>query len=986
MLLIFRESAATTAPQSEKAPAMPLTPRLERTLAAATLTVAGLLSTLATAQVGDGTWVRIDEPASHPALERQALRERLADYGSFQWGRLDAARIDELRRSGLTVNERRDPFELVLGGQRFDPLDLPDAAGTRDADPEGDFHLVQFDGPIRPQWLRSLRARGIEIIQPLHPFSYIVWADPDRMAAARSLPHLRWQGPFRNEWKLTPSQRFAAAGRRPTMALASAHFDAERLRRELAEFGPIDAMTPLGRHYTVLQLEADGRDYPAIAGIPGILTVQHIPPGAGPRGEMSNQSVVGGIDGGGDVVPGYADWLIDAGHDGSGIKVGVVDGRVLATHQDLADRMAPCTGTNGSCGPAASNDHGTHVAAAIAGTGATGITDDNGFLRGQGVARGAEIVSQVYQPFIDDNGSGGMVADGMLKIYRDSADSGALLTNNSWGPTDVPQGYDIPTQQIDFISRDADPDTPGNQPVLAVWSIMNGNGDSGGGTCAPSSLGSPDEAKNLFAVGSTWLQNGFGNQRAGLFSISGNSAHGPACDGRRVPHIVAPGCNTDSASSAGNAAHTLKCGTSMASPVVSGAVALWAERHIAETGHPPSPALVKAVFTAAARNLEGGSNADGGPLGHRPDRFQGYGRLDLEAVMDPGAAVYLHDQALVFDASGQEWTAVFEPADPSEPVRVMLAWTDAPGHGMGGSTPAWVNDLDLSVVSDGATYRGNVIGSDGWSTTGGSADGMNNLEGVFLSPAQAGQGFAITVSAANLGGDALDPYDPGDPSQDFALACYNCVESEATFTLTASPNIIEVCIPETGSNAYQSLLEVGAVGPYDGSVSLVTSGLPAGSSAVFSPSSVVVPGSSTWSVDVGAATQPGLHTAVLSADDGVEQRSDSVFLDMEARLEAVPTLLSPADGEEGRTQPEFVWEALPGVSQYRVQVARDETFVDIVADGVVNGTSYTPSVQLETGTSYYWRVQGFNNCGAGEWSGARLVTTLIFDDRFEMLP
>ena len=97
---------------------------------------------------------------------------------------------------------------------------------------------------------------------------------------------------------------------------------------------------------------------------------------------------------------------------------------------------------------------------------------------------------------------------------------------------------------IDFIARDADPEMAGDQPVLPVWSIMNGYGDSFG-ACAPSSLGSPDEAKNLFAVGATRLYSDR-TLTSKLFDISDNSAHGPACDGRQVPHIVAPGCSTDS--------------------------------------------------------------------------------------------------------------------------------------------------------------------------------------------------------------------------------------------------------------------------------------------------------------------------------------------------------------------------------------------------------------------------------------------------------
>jgi serine protease AprX len=105
----------------------------------------------------------------------------------------------------------------------------------------------------------------------------------------------------------------------------------------------------------------------------------------------------------------------------------------------------------------------------------------------------------------------------------------------------------------------------------------------------------------------------------------------------------------------------------------------------------------------------------------------------------------------------------------------MLAWTDAKGHGLGGSTPAWVNDLDLRVSADGEDYLGNVVGADGWSATGGAADERNNLEGVFLRADQHGGTVTITVDASNIAADALDPFEPGDPAQDFALVCYNCL-------------------------------------------------------------------------------------------------------------------------------------------------------------------------------------------------------------------
>jgi serine protease AprX len=591
--------------------------------------------------------------------------------------------------------------------------------------------------------------------------------------AINQRPELRWIGPMLPAWKVQPHFRQLGPALVDTMLLISAHADAAQVQAGLSGLGRVISTTPQGAHFSVVHMAVPGDRYLDLAELPFVYTVQVIPPDSGPRGEMSNQSVAGGIDDTGTILSGYADWLSNIGFDGSGIVVSVIDGSVLASHVDLVGRMLPCLGEHASCNEGQISNHGTHVAGAVAGTGASGITL-HGFLRGQGMAPGAGLVSQIWTPFLDSGGPGGLAPDGMLKIYEDAARSGALLANNSWGSSDTVQGYDIPTRQVDLISRDADPDRPGQHPILAVWSIMNGHGD-GDGDCAPSSLGAPDEAKNLLAVASSWLTDGSGAQGTDIYSLSANSAHGPACDGRRVTQLVAPGCSTDSTIADSDTAHAYNyCGTSHASPIVTGAIAVWAEKFIARTGSPPSPALAKAVFAGAARDLVGSLNADGDPMGHRPDRFQGYGRLDLQAVMTAAATLHIHDQDTVLTASGQERRFNLSAADPLLPMNIMLAWTDAPGHGLGGSTPAWVNNLDLLVQSNGLTYVGNDIGADGWSAANGQPDQRNNLEAVYLNPDQHQGAITIIVSAAEIAGDALDPWQPASARQDFALACFNC--------------------------------------------------------------------------------------------------------------------------------------------------------------------------------------------------------------------
>jgi hypothetical protein len=924
----------------------------------------------------DEVWVRVHVAEQDPMVTQLRSSSQLADYGNMLFGRLDETTAGELERRGHRVQVSDNPFLVTLGEETFDPAERGARTALPVANPDGDFHFIQFEGPIRPEWLDGLRRNGVEIVQALHPFSYFVWASNNTLQAVDEHPAIRWSQPMETGWKVQPHLRSFSSEARPTMLMTSAHGDLRGRIARLREFGQVSVVREYGDHFVLVQIDdLPGNRYVDVANVPGVYTVQYIRPEAGPRGEMSNQSIVGNIDGGtGNVLPGYATWLNDTGYDGSGVTVGVVDGRVLTTHLDLADRMVSCDGTNGSCGGTGSDDHGTHVAGAIAGTGNTG-TLLNGFLRGQGMAPGANLVTQRYQPFLGA-GPGGMVTDGMLDIYQDSARSGALLTNNSWGPTGSPQGYDIPTRQIDFISRDADPDTPGDQPILAVWSIMNGGGDSGG-ACAPSSLGSPDEAKNLFAVGSTALQDNSGNQVGNIFRISTNSAHGNACDGRRRPDIVAPGCNTDSTINSSNSAHGVSgwCGTSMASPVVSGAVAVWSEKHIEQNGQNPSPALTKAVFTAAARDLVGNPNADGGTMGHRPDRFQGYGRIDLEAVMNHGGEVYMTDQETVFTSTGDSWSLDLNAVDPAQPIRIMLAWTDAPGAGLGGSTPAWVNNIDLAVEANGNTYLGNVIGPDGWSATGGSADDRNNLEGVFLNPAQHGGAVNITVDATDIAGDALNPWSPGAPSQDFALVCYNCIVGNPTFEILIGGNPLEACIPDSGSTDYALSVNLSPFGPYSGTVDLASTGLPAGVTEDFASSSVSVPGSTTWTLTVDSSASEGSGNVEVTGNDGSIVQSAMLDLDLERELSAGPSLTGPIDGASDLgLQPTLSWAPIAGITDYQLIVFPTDVPFALI-DTTVNGTSFEIPFELEIGTSYSWRVAGRNNCGEGTYSETRTFTT-----------
>jgi hypothetical protein len=324
-------------------------------------------------------------------------------------------------------------------------------------------------------------------------------------------------------------------------------------------------------------------------------------------------------------------------------------------------------------------------------------------------------------------------------------------------------------------------------------------------------------------------------------------------------------------------------GTSFASPHVSGAAALITQWFQADPqlGYRPSPALVKAILISGADDLQGGKDADGKLLGHRPDSKQGWGRVNLERAIRPALHTLYLDQApeRTFTDSGQSHELTVVADDPAQPMRVSLVWTDAPGSGMGGATPAWVNDLDLEV--EGAqTYLGNVF-ANGWSATGGARDTKNNVENVFVQGPGSGS-WTIRIEARDIKGDGVYAGAPGtdaeDFDQDFALVCHNCRLPGPDFGVEATQDGLHSSIPTTGRTVLETTVEVPVQDGYGGEIELSVSGLPSGVEAEFDPPSVAAPGASQLSLSIDSSAAPGLHTLAIQGDDGSASHGDLLGL------------------------------------------------------------------------------------------------------------
>ncbi|MEP7233997.1 MAG: T9SS type A sorting domain-containing protein, partial [Ignavibacteriota bacterium] len=93
-------------------------------------------------------------------------------------------------------------------------------------------------------------------------------------------------------------------------------------------------------------------------------------------------------------------------------------------------------------------------------------------------------------------------------------------------------------------------------------------------------------------------------------------------------------------------------------------------------------------------------------------------------------------------------------------------------------------------------------------------------------------------------------------------------------------------------------------------------------------------------------------------------------------LETKPVLLLPISGSlfsyrDGIT---LIWDSLPLMTLYRLQVAADSLFAKSVVDTTVTSSTFSPP-SLKGLSNYFWRVVGINSEGESRWSDVWNFTT-----------
>jgi subtilisin-like proprotein convertase family protein len=172
-----------------------------------------------------------------------------------------------------------------------------------------------------------------------------------------------------------------------------------------------------------------------------------------------------------------------------------------------------------------------------------------------------------------------------------------------------------------------------------------------------------------------------------------------------------------------------------------------------------------------------------------------------------------------------------------------------------------------------------------------------------------------------------------------------------------------------------------AIGGFSANTTFSVAGFPAGSTATFSSNTMSQSGTGTLSITNTEASNPGLYLITVTATSGGMTKFVPFYLELFSSTFADVALLTPANNATAQSiSPTLSWTASSNATLYNVELATDESFVNIVSSASVDTNSYTPA-ELSEGTDYFWRVLPRNQSCEGIYSASgKFQTGLVVCD------
>jgi hypothetical protein len=506
----------------------------------------------------------------------------IADYGGFELIQADDTALTNLDAS-LVENE--DEFDAIkLNAARLDTRTAEIQALRR---PVGAFagkrlRLVQFAGPVKPEWRAALEKNGARIVSYIPENGYLIYGDAAALGQmqtwAGTNEFVQWEGAYADDYKIHPDARPTNAHGRPQTPLTDT-FAIQMVDDPAANLA---TLTQIGRW----QLAAVENEYSLlgyqnvivrlppehlaeIAAQPEVVSIQ---PYFEPQklDERQDQIIAGNLTDNLPDGPGYLAWLAGKGFTqaqftNSGFVVDLSDsgidngtttpghfGLYIAGDTSQASRVAynilQGHANHGSTLQGC-DGHGTLNSHIVAGydnsTDGFPHTDAAGYFYGLGVCPFVKVGSSVV--FDPNNFTNPNFTNLLTAAYTNEA----RICNNSWG-ANAAGSYDANAQTYDALVRDTGA-MGQNRQMIVVFAA----GNAGPGA---KSIDSPGSAKNVITVGAAENVRSLSTANGGTDSagdsgcpsdmdtnsnsaddIASFSSRGPCRDGRKKPDLVAPG-------------------------------------------------------------------------------------------------------------------------------------------------------------------------------------------------------------------------------------------------------------------------------------------------------------------------------------------------------------------------------------------------------------------------------------------------------------
>jgi subtilisin family serine protease len=529
---------------------------------------------------------------------------------------------------------------IRLQAVTFDPIVTGEPATVREpelAAADNPYFIVQFKGMPSRAALSQAEQLGAQVLGYLPDNAYVARIDSAVLDRVRSLPALRWVGPYRPAYKRAPAlaeqARLAADAPIDLSVLGFAGEPAADIAARLVALGAtvVEASdTPFG---AMLRANLPADQVVRLSAEPAVSWIEpYIQP------QLDNAE-------GRKIIGAESVWQSNTLFGGNQI-VAVSDSGLSvqgALNADFGDRLvrayspAEMVPSDPDCQTKDDytdlNGHGTHVAGSVLGN---GVNSGGNPAQRQFAGSNAGVAPEARMVFMAMNidGSNGIQcipANGNYIAF--GYQNGARISSNSWG-SNAAGAYTLNSSSVDdYIWRNPD--------YVVLFSAGNAGPDS-------RTIGAPGSAKNVITVGASEnYRPSLGPEdpfAGGSISDDPNtmayfSSRGPTADDRVKPDVVAPGTNILSVlgeeaggyePAAPNSRYAYSSGTSMATPLSAGAAALvreWlqGERNIPE----PSAALIKALMIHGAA-----------PLAAVPNQNSGFGRVDLKNTLNGRYAIF----------------------------------------------------------------------------------------------------------------------------------------------------------------------------------------------------------------------------------------------------------------------------------------------------------------------------------------------------------